>query len=195
VRFRPARARPSDDWPGGSVSQNARLMLRCSAAMGYTRRMLGRWSLWLLIAAAFASGCDGADQSAPSGGRRDAWAGQPPPSVASVKLCLRRHGLKVYGRPDPQPRPDTDASDHGELWAGGAHLYFYSSHRRAASLGPLLEQYVTAANRYSRRIHSRLVRRGSVRVIYERFIHKRAPEPAPIVVDACLRGAPAWDGA
>jgi hypothetical protein len=150
--------------------------------------MLGQRSLWLLIAAAIASGCDGADQSAPRSGQRDAWAAQSPPSVASVKSCLQRRGLRVYGRPDPQPRPDWDASDHGELYAGGAALYFYSSHRRAASLGPLLERYVTAANRYDGGPHLALVDRGSVRVIYA-----GAPNPAP--VDACLREAPTWNGA
>jgi hypothetical protein len=103
--------------------------------------------------------------------------------------------MGVYGGPDPQPVPDTDASDHGELWVGGAHLFFYSSHRRAASLGPLLGDYVTAANRENPRWHFRLVKRGSVRVIYERAVHKPPPVPAPIDVDACLRGAPPWDGA
>ena len=149
--------------------------------------MRGWLSLWLLIAAALTPGCDGVEEPELGSARRDAWAAQPPPSVASVRSCLRRHELTVYGRPDPQPRPDWDASDHGELYAGGAALYFYSSHRRAGSLGRLLKRHVTTANDYYPDRLVTLVSRGSVRVIYE-------GAQIPAAVDNCLRDAPAWDG-
>jgi len=148
--------------------------------------MLRRPWPWLLVAVSIASGCDGAEQAARNVAPTHAWAAEPPPSVASAKSCLQRHGLTVYGKPDRQPRPDWDASDHGELYAGGAALYFYSSHRRAARLERWLEGYVAAANRPDADRKLTLARRGSVRIIYEGSI-----DPTP--VDSCLRGASTWE--
>jgi hypothetical protein len=142
------------------------------------------------VAVSIASGCSGANQPASKTAQNHAWAAEPPPSVASLKSCLQRHGFTVYGKPDRQPRPQWDASDHGELYAGGAALFFYSSHKRAARLEHWLEGYVAAANRsdaHDAHGHLTLVRRGSVRVIYEGSI-----DPSP--VDSCLRGASPWEG-
>jgi hypothetical protein len=147
-----------------------------------------RWpSLWLLVAVSIASGCGGAQQPTPTTAQNHAWAAEPPPSVASVKSCLQHHGLTVYGKPDRQPRPDYDASDHGELYAGNAALYFYSSHRRAATLEHWLKRYVTAVNQARADHRLTLVRRGSVRVVYEGAVDATS-------VDSCLRGASPWDG-
>jgi hypothetical protein len=147
-----------------------------------------RWPCpWLLVAVSIASGCGGAKQPAPNTAQTHAWAAEPAPSVASVKSCLQRHGLTVYGKPDRPPRPDWDASDHGELYAGDAALYFYSSHKRAARLERWLEGYVAAANQSDADRHLTLVRRGSVRVVYEGSI-----DPTP--VDSCLSGASPWEG-
>jgi hypothetical protein len=149
--------------------------------------MLRGTPLWLLAALSLASGCGGSQQAAPEAAPTHAWAVDDPPSVASVKSCLQRHGLTVHGKPDRQPRPDWDASDHGELFAGGASLYFYSSHGRAARLGGLLEDYVNAANRNHPDDQRTLVHRGSVRVIYE-----GSADATPI--DSCLRQASPWHG-
>jgi hypothetical protein len=130
-------------------------------------------------------GCGDSPRPRPDTART--WAAHPPPSVAAVKSCLRRRGLVVYGKPDRQPRPRWDASDHGELYAGGASLYFYSSHPRAARLGPLLEDHVRAVNEHDPDEHLTIVSRGTVRVIYPPSID-RAP------IEACLRDAPPWEG-
>lgn len=144
-------------------------------------------SLWLLVAVSIVAGCASGERSAPNTAQTDVWAADPPPSVASVKSCLQRHGLTVYGKPDRQPRPDWDASDHGELYADGAALYFYSSHRRAASLERWLERYVAAVNDSDRGSHLTLLRRGSVRIVYEGSINA-------VPIDSCLRRASRWEG-
>src|SRR6266498_3680756 len=56
---------------------------------------------WLLVTVSIASGCGGAEQPARNTPQTRAWAAEPPPSVASVKSCLQRHGLTVYGQAGP----------------------------------------------------------------------------------------------
>lgn len=84
------------------------------------------------------------------------------PSVAQVKACVSKHGLRVRGG-EARPSPgDANAPDIGELVIqNGTFVAFYSDQARANRLAD-------SVRKNAERLHGTITRHGRITVVYTR---------------------------